>query len=90
MKYCEGTNCCRHEFIRGFFGEGTVETVDEVSAEHGVAENRDGVRGCDYACDYCKDSEGLKERKKEGLASEEWVSTQRQRDGDGFYGGGSD
>lgn len=34
---------------------------------------------CDFACDYCKDAEGLKRRKREGLASEEWVSTQRER-----------
>ena len=38
---------------------------------------------CDFACDWCKDAEGLKRRKREGLASEEWVSTQRER-GD-FY-----
>lgn len=38
---------------------------------------------CDFACDWCKDAEGLKRRKREGLASEEWVSTQRER-GDFF------
>lgn len=35
---------------------------------------------CDYACDFCKDPPGLRARKTEGLASEEWVSTQRERD----------
>ena len=34
---------------------------------------------CDFACDWCKDAKGLKRRKKEGLASEEWVSTQREK-----------
>lgn len=35
---------------------------------------------CDYACDFCKDSAGLRARKAGGLASEEWVSTQRERE----------
>ena len=35
---------------------------------------------CDFACDYCKDGKGLKKRKKEGLASEEYVSTQQWTD----------
>jgi superfamily II DNA helicase RecQ len=33
---------------------------------------------CDYACDWHKEKEGLKKRKREGLASEEWCLTQRQ------------
>jgi RecQ family ATP-dependent DNA helicase len=32
---------------------------------------------CDYACDWHKDVKALKKAKKDGLASEEWVSTQR-------------
>jgi RecQ family ATP-dependent DNA helicase len=32
---------------------------------------------CDYACDVCKDEEGLIRRKEHGLASEEWCATQR-------------
>ena len=44
--------------------------------------------GCDFACDWCKDAKGLKRRKEEGLASEEWVSTQRHRED--FYGEGYD
>ena len=43
---------------------------------------------CDYACDFCKDPPGLRARKTEGLASEEWVSTQRERDD--FYGAAGD
>lgn len=39
---------------------------------------------CDCACDFCKEGEGLRVRKCEGLASEEWVSTQRERDD--FFG----
>lgn len=31
---------------------------------------------CDYACDWHKDADGLEERFRQGLASEEWVSTQ--------------
>lgn len=33
---------------------------------------------CDYACDWHKDSAALVKRKDQGLASEEWVSTQRE------------
>ena len=76
VKYCEGTSRCRHEFIREFFGEGVTAAG--------------GEKSCDYACDYCKDPKGLKKRKKEGLASEEWVSTQRERGGDSFYEDGCD
>ena len=32
---------------------------------------------CDFTCDYCKDPKGLKKRKEEGLAAEEWVSSQQ-------------
>lgn len=31
---------------------------------------------CDYACDVCKDMKAVKQAKKNGLMSEEWVSTQ--------------
>ena len=44
----------------------------------------DGVEPCKQGCDVCMEGQGLKQRKKEGLASEEWVSTQRQRED--FYG----
>ena len=43
-----------------------------------------GVEPCKQGCDVCMEGEGLKKRKREGLASEEWVSTQRQRED--FYG----
>ena len=33
---------------------------------------------CDFACDWHKDAKGLKSRWKEGLASEEWCSTQKE------------
>ncbi|KAL1865849.1 hypothetical protein VTK73DRAFT_5028 [Phialemonium thermophilum] len=33
---------------------------------------------CDYACDWHKDAQDLKKRMAKGLASEEWVSTQRE------------
>jgi bloom syndrome protein len=36
------------------------------------------VPPCDFACDWCKDPEGLVKRKERGLASEEWCSTQRE------------
>lgn len=48
----------------------------------------ENVVACNGACDYCMDGKGLRERKKNGLASEEWVSTQRQRSD--FYGEGYD
>ncbi|RDW60822.1 hypothetical protein BP6252_12205 [Coleophoma cylindrospora] len=43
---------------------------------------------CDYACDWHKDSKALKRAKKNGLQSEEWVSTQRDmgRFDDGWDG----
>jgi hypothetical protein len=36
------------------------------------------VPNCDYACDWHKDREGVKRRMVMGLASEEWVCTQRE------------
>jgi bloom syndrome protein/3-oxo-5-alpha-steroid 4-dehydrogenase 1 len=36
------------------------------------------VPRCDYACDWCKDAAGTKRRMRNGLATEEFVSTQRQ------------
>ena len=47
-----------------------------------------GVEPCKQGCDICMEGEGLKKTKREGLASEEWVSTQRQRED--FYGEGYD
>ena len=35
------------------------------------------VPECDFACDWHKDAKGLKKAWKNGLMSEEWVSTQR-------------
>jgi superfamily II DNA helicase RecQ len=40
---------------------------------------------CDYACDWHKDAKNLKKAKMNGLASEEWVSTQREM---GMYNNG--
>lgn len=34
---------------------------------------------CDYACDWCKDAVGLVKRKERTLATEEYVSTQREQ-----------
>ncbi|KAK5656263.1 hypothetical protein OQA88_5026 [Cercophora sp. LCS_1] len=36
------------------------------------------VPECDFACDWHKDPQDLKKRQKKGLASEEWISTQRE------------
>jgi RecQ family ATP-dependent DNA helicase len=36
------------------------------------------VPECDYACDWHKDPKALRKAKERGLASEEWVSTQRE------------
>ncbi len=47
-----------------------------------------GKPRCDFACDVCKDKGGVRRGKKGGLASEEWVSTQRARED--FYGEGYD
>ncbi len=48
----------------------------------------EGVQACDKACDFCMEGEGLRKRKTDGLASEEWVSTQRERSD--FYEEGYD
>lgn len=66
VSYCEDTSRCRHAVIGEFFGE------SERAAPSAV---------CNFACDFCKDVKGLRARKAEGLASEEWVSTQREREG---------
>ena len=63
VKYCEQTQRCRHVIIGDFFGEKDAQA-------------------CDKACDYCFVRTGepsLRKRKEEGLSSEEWVSTQRER-----------
>ena len=45
-----------------------------------------GGCGCDFACDWHKDPQDLKKRLARGLASEEWVSTQREGGAyDGYY-----
>lgn len=69
VKYCEGTDRCRHVVIGDFFGE-------------------DNVAACNGVCDFCMEGRGLRKRKNEGLASEEWVCTQRERSD--FYGEGYD
>jgi RecQ family ATP-dependent DNA helicase len=33
---------------------------------------------CDAACDWCKDAAAVRELRRRGLATEEWVSTQRE------------
>lgn len=48
-----------------------------------------GVEPCKQGCDICMEGEGVKKRKREGLASEEWVSTQRlERQREDSYGDG--
>jgi superfamily II DNA helicase RecQ len=42
---------------------------------------------CDYACDVCKDRSSVAAAKRRGLVAEEWVSTQRERNAESFYGG---
>ena len=82
VKYCEGTKMCRHQFIDGFFGGGNSE--EQIVG--GNVDTESPLTGCDFACDYCKDPQDLKRRKREGLASEEWVSTQSKREGHIWYG----
>lgn len=43
------------------------------------------VHLCVYACDWCKDAQGLVKRKDRTLATEEWCSTQRETGGYGDY-----
>ncbi|KAL8397458.1 hypothetical protein RB594_004256 [Gaeumannomyces avenae] len=44
----------------------------------------DATPDCDFACDWHKDPQDLRERMRRGLASEEYVSTQRE---EGMYDG---
>ena len=46
--------------------------------------NEAQVPECDFACDWHKDPQGLKRRMAMGLASDEWMSTQRFDDYDGW------
>lgn len=72
VKYCEQTDRCRHVVIGEFFDEKDVQP-------------------CDKACDFCFLRPGepsLKERREQGLSSEEWVNTQRERSD--FYGASND
>lgn len=43
------------------------------------------VPRCDYACDVCKDPAEVRMKRDTGLASEEWVSTQRFDDYEEIY-----
>jgi RecQ family ATP-dependent DNA helicase len=38
----------------------------------------EGETPCNFACDWCKDAAAVVRRKERGLASEEWVCTQRE------------
>lgn len=55
--------------------ESTDECRHQIIAKYFADE---GDIPCHYACDYCKDRPKLIRRKQEGLASEEWCSTQRE------------
>ena len=68
VEYCEQVDRCRHIVIGEFFDESNAQP-------------------CDRACDFCLTRPGelsLRRRRDEGLSSEEWVSTQRERSD--FYG----
>ena len=78
VKYSEQTDTCRHILIGKYFGEEDEKT--------GSSSSSTSTGKCDKACDVCFVRPGepsLKKRKEDGLSSEEWVSTQRERDG--FY-----
>ena len=81
---------CRHALVQRYFHPSSPSTSasDPVLASkvdsHATfpASNRSSPEKviCDYACDVCKYGAGeLRRRKEAGLASEEWVSTQRER-----------
>lgn len=79
-KYCEQTDTCRHVAIGKFFGGGADENV----VGEGTTANPGVLQVCDRACDVCFTRPGetaLKRRKERDLASEEWVSTQRESEG---------
>ena len=70
-EYCESTRRCKHNMILDYFAK--PEAANGASSKDG----QQSTTECDYACDHCKDQSDLAERKKSGLAQEEWVSTQR-------------
>lgn len=69
VAYCENTDRCRHELICEYFGENLQQQQQQ---------QQDGRMGCEYACDWHKDAHALKRAKLNGLASEEWMGTQRE------------
>lgn len=83
VAYCEDTAQCRHAIISDFFQDGDPAAADDDKDNQDKPINQSI---CDFACDFCKDPEDLRARKAEGLASEEWVSTQRASRED-FYDG---
>lgn len=92
VAYCEDTTRCRHAIISQFFEDGDIVAManadpdarEDEDARKDERKNDDGPI-CDLACDFCKDPGDLQARKVEGLASEEWVSTQRASRGEDKY-----
>ena len=68
----------RHESLEALLSycESTNECRHRAIARY-FGEESSAV-SCDYACDWCKDSRALARRKENGLATEEFCSTQRQ------------
>ncbi|KAI5809674.1 ATP-dependent DNA helicase-like protein recQ [Peziza echinospora] len=64
IDYCEETTMCRHRMIYEYFNDHKTGDNDNiVDAGDDLA--------CDYACDFCKDPEALREAKMRGLVDEE-------------------
>lgn len=65
VKYCEQKDRCRHKVISDFFADDGIEPCDV---------------SCDQLCDFCDQGrEEIVKRWREGLADEEWLNTQRER-----------
>ena len=76
-----GANQAKQLSIRGKSLRALVEYAECTrKCRHGMITDYFGEESgegcCDFACDYCKDPAGLKRRKEQGLASEEFVSSQ--------------
>ncbi|KAL1302152.1 hypothetical protein AAFC00_002585 [Neodothiora populina] len=92
IEYCESTNQCRHRMIASYFGQRNLQQQRQGGRSIAATRSSDKIETdemekieCDFACDWHKDAFALVRRKDQGLASEEWCSTQRESGAYGEY-----
>lgn len=80
VRYCETTTQCRHEMIKGYFGDSELETMGSQvvpislrsNTQHPTTATRSSP--CDFACDFCKEGpNALAERKAKMCAETEEI-----------------